>query len=118
MTNFVDTVEALKKKAEAVPDFDWRSSRGQVLSPRGIVADCPTPQNGGTFIRNEIAEFIAAASPDFILELCDKALEAERLLREMTADRDLWQQAHDEDCPNKALVETLEAEIARLKGDQ
>jgi hypothetical protein len=54
----------------------------------------------------------------FFGELCDKALEAERLLREMTIDRDLWQQAHDEDCPNKALVETLEAEIAQLKGDR
>jgi hypothetical protein len=33
----------------------------------------------------------------------------------MTADRDLWQQAHDEDCPNKAMLETVKEQLARMQ---
>ena len=67
MTNFVDKVEALKKKAE------------KAIEPA-------TP----TDAMESFYAFRRAASPEFILELCNKALEAER----------------------------LQAEIARLKGDR
>ena len=41
-------------------------------------------------------------------ELLDKA---DTELAEMTADRNLWQDAHNDDCPNKAMVDTLTQEL-------
>lgn len=41
----------------------------------------------------------------------NESLKAE--LTAMTEDRNLWQQAHDEDCPNRAMIETLESERDR-----
>jgi hypothetical protein len=35
---------------------------------------------------------------------------AEKALAAMTEDRDLWQHAHDDDCPNKAALEQAEKE--------
>ena len=39
------------------------------------------------------------------------ALEAQ--LAAMTVDRNLWQESHDEDCPNKARVEALESVLPK-----
>jgi hypothetical protein len=43
--------------------------------------------------------------------LKSKLERAEADLIEMTNDRDLWQEAHDEDCPNKAMLASLRASV-------
>ena len=48
----------------------------------------------------------------------DYAVQAKEImaeLAEMTADRNLWQDAHNDDCPNKAMVDTLTQELAEVR---
>lgn len=40
--------------------------------------------------------------------------ELEGQIAAMTVDRDLWRDAHDEDCPNAAMVTELELQVKRL----
>lgn len=40
--------------------------------------------------------------------------ELEQAVQEMTTDRNLWKEAHDDDCPNKNLLETTEAQLAAV----
>jgi len=48
-----------------------------------------------------------------IAKLIDSRAEAE--LAAMTEDRNLWRDAHDEDCPNLAMLETVQQERDLLK---
>jgi len=41
--------------------------------------------------------------------------ELEQKLAEMTRDRDLWRDEHNGDCPNKAMVETLEQQLKEAR---
>lgn len=50
-----------------------------------------------------------------INQLLDALDAAERELAEMTTDRDLWRDAHNEDCPNAIRAEELERELAQMK---
>lgn len=44
-----------------------------------------------------------------------RAKVAESKLESMTLDRNLWKEAHDDDCPNKVALAESEREIERLK---
>jgi hypothetical protein len=47
-----------------------------------------------------------------------KVTALEATLEAMTKDRDLWQCAHDDDCPNAAMVESLEAANRELREER
>jgi hypothetical protein len=51
--------------------------------------------------------FLAAASPETIIKLLAAYASSQEALREMTKDRNLWQEAHDEDCPNRTMADAL-----------
>jgi hypothetical protein len=50
-----------------------------------------------------------------ICHLYEENDHAESALAAMREDRDLWQEAHDEDCPNKASLETMREERDRAQ---
>lgn len=85
----------------------------------------PSPEDFAAVVAEggKLAEQIRAEMQAKLDELWNEAIEwkgraetAEAALAAMTEDRNLWQHAHDEDCPNKAALERVEAELARLKG--
>jgi oligoribonuclease NrnB/cAMP/cGMP phosphodiesterase (DHH superfamily) len=47
--------------------------------------------------------------------LLEKVSYLKHQLAEMTKDRDLWKDVHDDKCPNTAIVETLTKELAEAR---
>lgn len=47
--------------------------------------------------------------------LRERIVELETKLLEMTEDRDLWQGAHNEDCPNLASISELEDQLETMR---
>lgn len=61
--------EALKAAAEKATQATWTSTSLRIFCQRGIIADCPTPQKGGTFDCSDNVIYITAASPENIKKL-------------------------------------------------
>jgi hypothetical protein len=77
-----------------------------------------------------IADFVESGNPDHLVpnqavgrfveyEDHQQALSAlEEQLTAMTKDRNLWQDAHNEDCPNKIAVDALEEHLRETKDER
>jgi len=60
----MDRIEAIRKRLAALDNEEWKQKGHSVICQRGIIAQCPTPQQGGTFACQQNAALIADAPVD------------------------------------------------------
>lgn len=67
----------------------------------------------------EIINLLPIYAPDpssaEIVAMAGELLQERRDLEAMTEDRNLWKEAHDDDCPNKVRLQEVEVELTALR---
>jgi hypothetical protein len=114
-----DTDELAAKLKEAAGDAttaEWESVR-----PDGAEDDAwgvAVKGEGGLGIAQMVwandSEYIALANPANLTRLLEEREQLKAELTAMTADRNLWQDEHNGDCPNIAELTRLRASNAEL----
>ena len=111
-----DRLTEIEERANAATAERWKPDGRRVRAVEGIVAECLTPQHGGTFACMDNAAFIAAARED-IPWLCQTLRAVEKLATELE-DTAAWEAAENHNTQYANGVDHAATELRRtLKGE-